>query len=55
MTLFRIIARLSAISLIATLTVGGLGHVAAFGEQQTDLKASDLIRVKVHNMILDPR
>jgi bifunctional DNase/RNase len=55
MTLFRIIARLSAAALAVVLTVGWLGNVAAFGEQQKDPKASDLVRVKVHNMILDPR
>ena len=49
------IFRPAAALLTVFLLNGWLGNVAAFGEPKKDPKPSELVQVKVHNMILDPR
>ncbi|KPJ77917.1 MAG: hypothetical protein AMJ54_05735 [Deltaproteobacteria bacterium SG8_13] len=55
MSLFRAIIRSIPVVLAVLLAAGWLGTFTAFGESVKDLKPSELVRVKVHNMILDPR
>ncbi len=55
MSLLRKITRPAAVALAALLLTGWPGSSAVFGESKQDPQPSELVRVKVHNMILDPR
>ncbi len=55
MSLRNIISRPAVTALTFLLISGCTGNTQVYGESTRDPKPTELVRVKVHNMILDPR
>jgi bifunctional DNase/RNase len=55
MSLLPTITRPAVSALAALLIASWLGNTPVCGESKNDPQPSELVRVKVHNMILDPR